>query len=367
MAKFTLDALRNKYGGFLAPTAQVTVGKKSLKSLGLNIMSVEVETGIGMEAGCCYVSISKAYDHKQSKFTCEEQFVRGMLVEISLGYVVTTPVFTGYLYEIVYALGNIQEPVVTLVCMDVKAAMMGTGVLDFTGKASFKQVIQGFFSGESARGYTVLCDCPSMSLPELEERVASLPREMDDFGFLSYTAFRFGLECFVQSGKLLLRKKPNAPECLLKMTPNDGVERLEIRLRSAGFVKKVAVYGSSDDERDGEKKRATGSAASSYTITTGNADAKRLIGERSLELFAASARDDKTAKSLAESRLRCNDSLQSELELALSLGIPELLPGFAIALDRVSTGLNGDWYITSVVHTMNEHGYRTTVKGRRAK
>lgn len=364
MARYTLQALHQKYHGFRAPTARVTVGGNTMHSYGWAVTAVECETSVFSEAGTCVVTLGGIYERKNSRFLCDGLLVRGMPVQVQLGYVVTAPVFSGFLYEIAYLFDERSAPYVQLICMDVKAAMMGGGILDFSGGLTYRQVIQSFFSGSHARGYSALCSCPDLSLPELEQPVSHLPGQMDDYGFLQHTAQRFGLEFFVSEGDLVLRKEPAAPERIVDLSPEGGVRRLEVRLRSAGYVKSVCVWGGSADIRDGEKKRASATAENTYAITGGNALARRLLGQRALHLFAPSAHDDKTAGIYAQSQLRQSNLLCSELEAEL-FGLPDLKPGFSLGLAKVSPGLNGAWYITAVSHRLDEEGFSTTVRGRR--
>lgn len=348
--------------GLAAPTARILIGGKECR--GYSIRAVESETGVDLEAGCCTVELANVYDIKNSKFLCENDFVRGMKAEVQLGYITTCPVFWGFLYEITYQLGDDEEPVCILTLMDVKAAMMGGGVWHYSGGISYKQVIKDFFTGKHARGYSALCPAPDVELKELQQPVAYLPKQMDDYAFLCYTARRFGLECFVSEGKLLIRKKPASAEVLKTLVPGNGLERLSVRLRSAGYLASVTVRGGNDNERDGDKKVVSGVAKNSLKITEGSGDASRLIGKRKLELFEPSARDNQTAALLAESALRKSGQLSSELEMELP-GAPELKPGFQIKLSKVSPLLNGDWYLTCVTHRMQENEFRTHVLARR--
>lgn len=364
MAKYTLDNLHGKYQGFRAPSVKVSLGKRTLEAIGLKVRHVECETGVGMEASVCRIELDEVYDYKNSKFICENDLIRGMPAQVELGYITTIPVFYGFLYEVEYSFGMQNEPTVTLVCMDVKAAMMGCGTLDFYGGMSFKQVIQGFFSGNRARGYTTLCESPSIELPELNQPIPYLPEQMDDYKFLEFTVARFGLECFVRAGELLIRKEPESPEQLLKISPFDGIDQLQIKLRSAGYLKSVSVEGGSDQERDKDQKQIHGNATSTYSISNGNADARRLLGNRQLQLFAASVRDNSAAAQLAQGKLRRYSQLCSTLHLEL-FGLPELEPGYALELTKASPNLNGDWYIVSVTHKIDEAGFHTAVDARR--
>ncbi len=363
MAEYTLDSLRRKYGGFHAPTVQITLGGVDLAAKGWRIRSVWCDTGVREEAGICQITLEDVYDRKNSRFGCDGFLVRGMVAEVRLGYLVTEPVFKGFLYEIEYLLDGEQPPQVTLVCMDVKAAMMGCGSLDFSGGQTWKQVLEGLFSGVG-RGYAVLTRAPEIPAV-LDCPVGYPPEQMDDYAFLTAAARRFGLECFVQKGALLLREQPVSPGVLLSLTPEDGIQRLSVRLRSAGYVKKVRVTGGSDDIRDSVEKKASGEAENPFSIAPASSDPGRLIGARSVELFSASVRDNASAEALAKGQLRLRRTLESELELTLT-GLPELAPGYALALDRVSPSCNGSWYLVSVVHEMDSETFRTTVRARRA-
>lgn len=364
MASYTMDKLYEKYEGFAAPTAKIKLGDDMISAKGWRVRSVESTTCVGEDSGICTIVLSGVYDMKSSKFLCEDALLRGTVVVVSLGYVTTEEVFTGFLYEVDYELRGDGEPTATMVCMDIKAAMMGGGVHDFSGNMTYKQVVEGFFTGKNARGYSTLSPAPTMSAAALKQPVSFLPQQMDDYAFLTFISRQFGLECFVSKGALLLREKPASPTELISLTPSDGVESITVRLRSAGYIKSVSVLGGNDDERDSEKKHTKGMANNSFELASEGSDAGRIVGARKLEVFAANICDDSTAQSFAEGLLRQRQTLASELTLDIR-GLPELLPGFSLTLSKVSTKLNGNWYVTSVSHKMYENSFSTRVLARR--
>lgn len=365
MAQYTYEQLESKYNGWRAPTAKVFLNGILLSAENWRIKSVECSTGAESSAGICSVILSDVYDRENSQFLCGDDWPLGSIVEVELGYIVTEPVFKGYLYRLEYELGKESPPEVTLLCMDVKGAMMGCGRIDLSGGITYRQVIQGLFSGENARGYGVLCGSPELDgIPELDNTVSFSPIQTDDYCFLSDTAQRFGLEFFVSQGKLILRKKPVSAPILLELSFDQGIERFHAVLSTAGYVKSVTVHGSSDDERDSEKKRTLGKADNTQPIAAESSDAGRLIGQRSGEFFSAGAKDDKTAQELAEAQMRRRQELASEVLIRMT-GLPELLPGFSVSLVRFSPKLNGNLYLTSVTHRMDETQFTTTLFGRK--
>ncbi|WP_411676835.1 phage late control D family protein [Caproicibacter sp.] len=363
MAQYTYEQLEAKYNGWRAPTAKASINGSPLPAAAWRIESVECVTGTELSAGICSVTLGGVYDRKNSRFLCEDEWPLGSIVEVELGYIVTESVFKGYLYRLEYELGEEDPPRMILLCMDVKGAMMGNGRLGLTGGLTYRQAIRSFFSGENARGYNVLCDPPETDgLPELDNPIPFSPAQTDDYRFLCGTAQRFGLEFFVCKGKLLLRKKPDSAPVLLELSSDRGIKRFHAALSSAGYIKSVTVRGGSDDERDGEKKRALGKAENTQSIAAESSDAGRLIGQRSAEFFS-SAGDDKAAQELAEAQMRRRREMASEISVRLT-GLPELLPGFSVGLTRFSPKLDGNLYLTSVIHRMDETQFTTTITGR---
>lgn len=365
MAKYKLEDLEKKYERFAAPEARLVLNGKPVKDERWHIKSVESETTVDYASGVCVVVLTGLYDAEKSKFICEDDLILGTPVSIETGYIVTSPVFFGYLYAVEYTLGTETESSVTLTCMDVKAAMMGAGLVGFSGNATHKQLIEGFFSGETARGYTELCKAPDMSaLPELERPVSFQTARMDDYTFLTETARRFGLECFVDGGKLVLRKESDSKTPLIALSGLGYIRDISSVNTSLGYVGQITVYGGSDDERDGEKKRAKSIAKNSFEISPKNSSAGRLIGGREAQFFSASVRDEKSAKELAQAQMRLRQRVASEITITMQ-GIPEIAPGYYMKLEGISPKINGDLYITAVRHIMDESGYRTTVIARR--
>lgn len=350
---------------FRALGAAVEIGGSPIAGQSWKLDSIDCDMGVSMEAGSCDITLKNVYDRKSSRFTCENSVKLGTPVKVSIGYVTPKPVFKGYIHEVDYQYGAKEEPSATLRCLDIKGAMMGCGLLDYNGQDSYKDVINGFFTGKNARGYSVLCGAPDMGgLAELDNEVSFYQEQADDYLFLSHTAEHFSLECFVRDGKLLLRKEPPPTSALIKLNA-ENIQSLHTGFSCARYVKSVTVYGGSDDERDSDKKRAKGTATGSSPNITESGDAGRLIGKRAVEIFSADARDDKTALQLAKAQLKNRSGRPGIIDITLR-GIPELTPGYFIDVAGVSPSINGRLYVTKTVHHMDGRSYTTRIQCKRS-
>lgn len=358
MSQYSWNALSTRYRGWKSPTLRIKIGNFLLSQKEWLLESLDCELGVDSEAGYCEMLLTRVYDAKSSCFLCEQELALGVTVEVSLGYTAIKPVFWGYLYEISYELGETEG--VRLRCMDVKGAMMGNGPLHLSGSQTCREAIQGIFSGRWARGYAALCSSPVLSgLPELDQPLPFFPNAMDDYAFLSEIARRFGLEFFVQEGKLLIRKKPDSGVPLLDITP-DRVFACRAVFSSVGYLNRITVHGSSDDSRDEQKKQVKGTALARVPLPVGSGSAQKLIGNREGELYLPSVRDGASAQNLAEAQMRERQTLASRIELRMR-ALPDLLPGCFLTLEKFSPLINGRVYISSVSHHWSHEEFSTTL------
>lgn len=356
MAAHTWEALANKYRDWRAPTVSLSLGGKPLLQQGWRLLSLQCQLSVEMEASTCTVTLGNVYNAAKREFTCESALIPGTLVELSLGYIVMEPVFKGYLYEVEYVMGEDSEEVI-LNCMDVKGAMMENSRIAPNG--TYKEIIQGMFTGASARSYSLLCSKPDLGLPELDRPVAFSTARMDDYTFLKRTSEVWGLECFTQVNKLLLRKKPASGSPLLEFLPGT-FHTLSATFSTVGYVRTVRVRGGSDDERDGEKKRALGEAVNKRRFAPDGTQAGKVL-DRTSESYAAGARNDKTAKALAEAELRRRARKSGGVTVKLR-GLPELLPGHYVDFQKISPKINGRYYVTSVQHQYDGNTFTTSAE-----
>lgn len=358
MATYTWDSLAKKYHDWRAPTVSVLVNQTPLLNREWSLSSLQYQSTVDMDASTCAITLGNVYDMANAKFSCEDLLILGAPVEVSLGYVVTRTIFKGYLYEVEYELG--EESCVALSCMDVKGAMMENSFIP--GKNTYKQAIQSMFTGTAARGYSVLCGEPSMKIPELDKAISFDTSHLDDFGFLRRTAELWGLECFVRDGELLLRKKPAPGTPLLEFSPG-MFHSLSVAFSSVGYVHSVKIRGGTDDIRDGEKKRASAEAVNPYNPAPAGSAAARLL-KRVAESYAPGAKDDASAREMAEADLRRRNRKSGDVTIA-TRGLPEIQPGYYVDLKGISPKINGKYYISGVTHKFDEHSFVTNATCRR--
>lgn len=360
MAQISYEDLEKRQNYFLAPSAQVVIDGKEVSGFDAIINSVEICKGTGNEAGVCTIVLTQLYDIVSSRFICEDKLNLGAIVEVKLGYIYRENVFRGFIQSIEYTMGIDNEPTVELTCFDVKGAMMGAGTLDFTGELTIKQIINGFFSGKRARGYSALCDAPDLgALSELDKPAGLSPDKMDDFAFLSDVADYFKLEFFVEGDKLILRKRPASGSYLIELSPMLGISHISAKITAAGYIKKVNMLGVNDNEHDSEKKIIKHTVNNTETITS-SASGKKLIGNRSVDVFKYNITDRNSAKTYGEAYL--SKSVQRYKEVTVELqGLPEITVGSFLKLCSFTAGFNGIYYIAGLTHSFSAEDFKTVL------
>jgi phage protein D len=145
-----------------------------------------------------------------------------------------------------------------------------------------------------------------------------------------------------------------------------GRTLLEFRpvLRVAGAVHKATVRWW--DRQRGRKVETTAAAGDpGLTMNSDHFGSLRQVGEERT-IIDRVVRTEKEAQQIA----RCT-VLRSLKRLAeatgTTIGLPDLRAGSVIKVTGLDNRLDGRWFVTQTVHTIDENGYRTTFQARRER
>ena len=150
------QALEKKYNSFKAPTLEITVGgTKLVASLKMSIQNLDIDLSSDYEASGCSFSIINAYEPSQTDFTrAANKIGIGDKVEVSIGYIRTESVFTGYINSVRYLFdkySGIGE--IRVECMDIKGLMMKNRRMEFFTQKSADGILKEILAASPVSSY----------------------------------------------------------------------------------------------------------------------------------------------------------------------------------------------------------------------
>lgn len=349
-ATYDYGSLQKKYNDFSVPAAKVLIGGTDLMAMKeAHVTALEVVLSM-KGSGSARVVLENCYDYKNGSFQpkLKSLAVLGKEVEISLGYgssLVT--VFKGFLFSTGMILDGEEGIAFELTALDVRRLMMSD---NFHVK---EHIIKNYSDAvsEIMKRYQKLCRVKIETTDEnFQDGVVR--QNASDYDFIVRDLIESGLverEFFVVADQAYFRKPKSVTSVLLTLGIGKGLIRFS---RSAEYEnQKFQVYGF--DPASG--KPVEGSALSKATDSL--TDALGGPGERIVTDPAciSGAQAGKKAERLAAMALAKRQRAEGTC-----VGLPEIIPGRFIKLDRADSVMNQKYYVTRVTHTYDEDGFLTS-------
>lgn len=355
----TYQQLEQKYNNFIAPTIKISLdGKEIIYGTDTTISDFSLDLSTGFEASGCSFVVYNEYLPKESDFDRSGVFKSlqiGAKVEIELGYVKTSPVFTGLVTSVQYLFEEDGEsPCIQVYCMDAKCLLMKTQRLDVMGEQKLDQAIKDMLSAQPASSYL-----SSKKIDSVADNAVPLHNGMlSDYEFVVAQAQYFGCEFFVTNGTAFFRVPPNTGTATVSLGVREGILSANVALQSEKLVNKVTVTGV---DPMGEEL-VSASQSITGTFSQGNT-AKKMLGESEMVFYDPYSIDATTAGNRAKSLLNAM-TRDFGVVACTCMGIPELVPGEFVKLSGLMKEANGTFYISAVKHIYSDEGYTTIFEAR---
>ncbi len=349
-ATYDYGSLSKKYKGFSVPAVQIKIGGTSLGAMKeAHILSVEVVLSI-KSAGSAKVVLGNCYDYKNGTFdsAIKDLAVLGKTVEVSLGYGSSlVSIFKGFLASTGMTLDAEDGIFFELTALDVRRLMMAD---NFHIK---EHVIKNYSDAvkDIMKRYQKLC---TSKIDNTNENFQDglIRQNSSDYDFIMQDLIESGRverEFFVVADTAYFRKPKSVSSVLIALGIGKGLVRFS---RNAEYEnQKIQVCGF--DAATG--KAVEGSALSKATDR--QMDALGGPGERIVP--DPSCQDSAQAKSIAEC-LAAMALAKRQRGEGVCVGLPEIIPGRFIKLERVDSIMNQKYYVSKVVHTYDEDGFITS-------
>ena len=357
-ASTSLTQLRSKYDDFQAPAIRIEIdGTEIVEGCGASIGNAEIELTSDYPASGCTFEVLGAYEPESTGFSqkLDKLLQLGAKARLSVGYVTTEAVFSGYITKVSYRFGGDSEaPVIRVECIDVKGLMMKVQRLEIFKEDSIAGAVRTILREKPYNDYVGLTHITDTS--QLTVDIQSVMET--DYDFIVRQAKKLGFEFFTFLDEVYFRPVPRQSSPVLTLSPEDGLLSVEFSLSAGPLVDQVEMRGIGD----GEGKAVQGIARASGKFSAGGSAARMMSGTRKVFYEADIASADQ-ARRRADVILDQYLNQFGRLE-GKTFGLPELVPGRSIALKGLIPRANTSFYITGVRHELGNDGFYTCFEGR---
>lgn len=358
----TLKDAEKKYNGFERPVAYFHINDAKLSGESLIYHDIQVTMSTGMEASDCVVEIVGQYSRfEDGELKLDAAFSKltlGAKLEVFLGYgqaEKAESVFVGYISSIEM---DLQGETITMLvtAMDCKQFMMNSyRSLRKKDINKYSEAVSDVLKRYSAVYTATEVEASPEVLAPIEQHNQS------DYDFVVSLAKRLNYLFYVVAGKVHFISYKKYTDSVLTVEPGAYLYRMRREVTLSGQVKSVTVrnHNAEDAAKPFESKAVTVAAVGGGKKT--GAESTKLINDTMEKVVV-----DNSVRSEAEAKARA-EALLGELSMGFMTGtieipgLPAVVPGRMVTVDKVSDDFNRDYFITQVVHHMDKDGFQTTI------
>lgn len=355
-SSYKYKTLESRYKGFLAPDFVIHVGSMKLDSHMVPVSNLEVRMDL-QKAGYARFTVESLYDFKESTWVSKliTGIDIGQLVSVEVGYAGDlTQIFLGFVDSYTVNFRSSSTPSVSIVAMD------GMVILNHDKrKISFGNM------KEDAAIQKMIKDC---KLDDVVKKVSFDPIKIEGQGeekegnvsigqYISQKA----AECFysfcIINGELIFKNLMNNKKSLMTLTMGVDLRSFSrtVNLKSR-MVDSVRVVSQSDtvskEPVEGQSTQIEGKGKAPGDV--------KLLKKSQLVVNLGQLRTVDECKKYANTILRTLTFGYLEAD-AECIGYPQMTPGRYVTLSGLDKRSNGDYFVTSVVHSFSQDGYTNQI------
>ncbi len=391
----TYSELIKKYDYFRYPAMEVEVDGNRIsddKKTRMAISDVTIDLSAGFEASQAVFTIYNVFDQMATSFdskSVKKYILLGSVIKIYLGYNKSGPlVFAGVITKINFFYEKGEIPGIQVTAMDVKAVMMANSCSKQLTAKTYGDAVKEIFDQtiyQNLKGDGAITDLTIGSTPDggaagaltgavgggaaagaagdvanATDKTIEMVAE-SDYEFVVKVAKKYNFDFFVHAGQVVFRTAKSDSSTLMEITNEASIQYLNVEYDITSQVGLVEVRGLDA----GKAKVLTGKAKNTNKLSQGN-KAKSLVSNSTYVYLDPSATSTEEAQYRAKYLQEERTYRLATLELTM-IGIPELVPGRFIKLDGFGTGVDNDYYIQALRHTLDSEGhFQTKIIGKAA-
>lgn len=339
------SALAKKYNNFLTPAMKIKINNKDIKdTLKVGIVNVNVTLELDAASSATF-HIVNVYELKNSKFVDDVKSTvkLGAIITVELGYdSELTEVFHGYIANLSMEFGGM--PSISVTALNVINLMRSNVRKIQYEEKKFSEVAKKILDTYKAVCPKVVIDPPAGEAEE--EHIMQIE---SDYSFIKNVLGSNGnCEFLVVGDTAYYREARKNKDPITTLIWGSGL--ISFSYSNNYCNEKIIVYG--HDEK-------TNKAVKSETTAESDKDVKSVITPIPVrELYIANAEDEKRAKNIAEFELY--ELMKSkQTGNGSCIGLPELIPGRYLKIDKLDSTVNKKYYLKKVTHSFGTDGFTT--------
>lgn len=344
---YKYDDLANQYGNFKVPSYKVSVGGREIspgKDILLSSMSITLSLRY---ASSVVIDIIGAYNKEKREFSSsvKSTLSLGKIIEVEIGYLSSlVKVFKGYICSVSMKVS--KNPCISLIAMDVRKLMMDAGYKE----RYFDDPNYSDMAKKIMNNYLCLCSLEQKgSSNQLKEKIY---QKGSDFDFITKVlAQKLDREFFVFYDKAYFRESNESAAEVI--TLEYGLSLMEFSKQS-GYLDLNIVLVSYDNK---EQKRTKKEQA------VKNKDLKQpVLSTSDSEIIAGW--DIRTSEEMTaiSNHIVKNKKNKARTGEGTCIGLPQIIPGRYIKINKADNSINGKYYVTEVIHSIDKSGFMTKFK-----
>ncbi len=345
------SSLESQYKNFRVPAVSFVVGGTDLVKKGLSLQSVEAVLSLE-GASSVNVVFNDCYDVKNGSFnsTLKSAAVLGKTVELSLGYQSSLKkIFKGYLSNVRITASADEGYTMEFVALDARRLMM----TDNHHAREYKIKNYSDAVTEVLKRYAKLC---SASVEATSENLKNglLWQRGSDYDFITKELIGSGRadrEFFVSVDKVYFRKPRSVTSPVITLKPGGGLISVS---RDGEYINQtIEVLGFDPASGKAVSGKSTAKTKESMTDPVGSAG----------EWYISDPACGSATQASNWAKVMANAALSKCQKAEIScIGLPEIIPGRFIKIERVDSLVNKKYYITRVTHHCSESGFLTDIE-----
>lgn len=358
---YTYEALQKKYGNFVAPSLEITIGSKKYSNKDVPILDMEIELAADGTAGGCSFTIDGQYKAEESRWQNDftKQVKLGAKLVIEGGYVEKKELFYGYVDDYSFQYDGYDGPRIHVSGLDGLGYLMSMREPLYAGQKKPAELVKSILNKSVSAGFAKKVSVGTLNgfaTPVIKEQV-------DDWTFLNLLAGRYGAALFAVDGELIFDRAASNTTPILTLTGGVNLRSFTKRVSLAHQVGKVEIWGHDVNQKPikGIADRVTvgGSGKSAAQIVSG-------LSKAVMREYSEFVRTEAECKLLAENRLN-GIAMGMVSGEGRCIGIPEIIPGRYIQIKGLESSTNGTYFISRVKHRFDPDGYMTLFEIKGAK
>ena len=363
--------LEKKYHGFVVPTIKMKIdGSEVPDDLIKSITQLSLDmTCLTDQMNVLNFTVAGLYDYKAQSFDDEvitKYFKLGNNIEVELGYITTTPLFKGYIYEVNYSMDISEGISLNITCKDFKGLLSNKKGDSKRGSSNRMGEVRKILLNAAYNKYASLPGWQFVYLEGLElaysllELLGVVQDEHDPISTelekVQSVANSYLYEFFVVYDEIYFRPKFFIGQSnIMTISPMEGLLNINMNYNIGKVIGTVEVRGQNPEEMNAVTGKATKPIPKNVTSNT------VAVGYETI--YSDQITSTAQAQSKAMNLLKYNAWESTGVQVT-TIGIPDIIPGRNIKIDGISKSLNKEIYILQVRHQINrDQGYITTFSG----